>query len=66
MEKLLLDIIDTFEQFINDADRQITRGSNLAGRHARTGSTKLANMLKEFRRKSLEMQALSKKNGSDR
>ena len=54
MEKLVKQIEESFNAFIEDANAQIAKGNKAAGTRARKTSLDMEKMLKEFRKKSLE------------
>ena len=55
MEKLVKQIEESFSAFIQDANSQIVKGNKAAGTRARKTSLEMEKMLKEFRKKSLEV-----------
>ena len=55
MEKLVKQIEGSFSAFLEDANSQIVKGNKAAGTRARKASLEMEKMLKEFRKKSLEI-----------
>ena len=54
MEKLVKQIVDSYNAMIEDAKAQIEKGNKAAGTRARKASLDLEKMLKEFRKLSIE------------
>lgn len=55
MEKLVSKINESFDGFTKDVSLQIEKGNKAAGTRARKASLELEKMLKDFRKKSLEL-----------
>lgn len=55
MEELLSKLKAEFEAFSSDASQQLEKGNKAAGTRARKSSFLLQEMLKEFRKASLEI-----------
>jgi signal transduction histidine kinase len=54
MEKLVKQIMDSYNAMIEDAKAQLEKGNKAAGTRARKSSLELEKMLKEFRKVSIE------------
>jgi RecA/RadA recombinase len=55
MEKLVKNIAESYSALVEDAKAQIEKGNKAAGTRARKASLELEKLLKEFRKKSLEV-----------
>ena len=54
MEQLISKIKTEMESFCKDADAQLNKGNKAAGTRARKSALELSNLMKEFRKVSVE------------